>query len=140
MHRLSLIFFGLCCLAGCQHGPEMYQVSGHVHLKDGGVPKAPIALIRFEPAKDSTATIRKNATSAIAPDGSYTLYTRKPGDGVHKGEYKVAFTFCKSAVDTKPMVPQKYWDLYESPYSVTVDGNLEDQDFEVEMLPVATGG
>src|ERR1700750_2390183 len=99
MKQIGLIFFCLGLVAGCQRGPAMYQVSGHVHLKDGSVPKAPIALIRFEPAKDSSAAIRKNATSQIAPDGSFTLYTRRPGDGVHKGEYKVAFTFCKSAVD-----------------------------------------
>ena len=139
MNRIGLIVLGLCFVAGCHKGPEMYQVSGQVRLKDGGVPKAPIALIRFEPVKDSSATIRRNATSPIAPDGSFTLFTRKPGDGVNKGEYKVAFTFCKSPVDTKPMVADKYWNPNESPYSVTVDQDLVDQVFEVEMLPGAAG-
>jgi hypothetical protein len=131
--------FCLALIAGCQQGPDMYQVSGHVHLKNGGVPKAPVRMVRFEPTKDSSAVVRRSAVGHIGEDGSYTLFSRKPGDGVYKGEYKVVFTFCKSPVDTKSMAPSKFWVPDESPYTVTVDKNLDNQDFEVEMLPGVGG-
>jgi hypothetical protein len=118
----------------------MYQVSGKVLYKDGSVPKAPVALVRFEPTQDSKAEIRKSATGEIGPDGSFTLYTRKPGDGVFPGEYHVAFTLCKSAVDTKPMIPNKYAYANQTPYTVTVDGNKSDLKYEIEPLSAAASG
>src|SRR4051794_27151546 len=63
----------LACVAlatsGCNKGPRMYQVSGKVLYKDGSVPKAPVALVRFEPTQNSTAEIRKTATGEIGQDG-----------------------------------------------------------------------
>jgi hypothetical protein len=118
----------------------MYQVSGKVLYKDGSVPKAPVALVRFEPTQKSTAEIRKAATGEIGPDGSFTLYTRKPGDGVIPGEYHVAFTLCKSAVDTTPMIPAKYAFANQSPYTITVDGNKTDLKYEIEPLSAGAAG
>ena len=120
-------------LVGCNHGASMYQVSGKVHYKDGSVPTAPVCLVRFEPAPDSSAPIRKSASGAIDPkDGSFTLYTRKPGDGVYPGDYRVAFTLCKSATDTKPLIPDKYAYANQSPFKITVDGNKTDLQYEIE--------
>lgn len=115
----------------------MYQVSGIVLNKDGSIPKAPVCLVRFEPTKDSTAEIRKSATGNIGPDGKFTLFTRKPGDGVFGGEYHVVFTLCKSAVDTKPMVLDKYADPNQTPYKVLIDRTRDDLKFEIEPLPAA---
>ena len=124
-------------LTGCKHGASMYQVSGKVSYKDGSVPKARVRLVRFEPTKESTATIRKAATGAIDPkDGSFTLFTRVPGDGVHPGEYIVAFTLCKSAVDTKPLILEKYAYANQSPYKIMVDGDKSDLQYEIEPLAV----
>lgn len=117
----------------------MYQVSGKVLYKDGSVPKAPITLVRFEPTPNSTAEIRKAATGEIGPDGSFTLNTRKPGDGVYAGEYHVAFTLCKSATDTKPMIPNKYAYANQSPYTITVDGDKTGLSYEIEPLPATAG-
>ena len=125
---------------GCQHRPTMYQVSGKVLYKDGSVPHAPVCLVRFEP-RDTTAEIRKTATGPIGPDGSFTLSTRMPGDGVHPGEYNVCFTLCKSAVDTKPLILEKYADPNDTPYKkVVVDKDLSDLKFEIEPLPGTSGG
>ena len=116
----------------------MYQVSGKVLYKDGSVPKAPIAQVLFEPTPDSTATVRRSAQGEINPaDGSFTLWTRKPGDGVFAGEYAVVFGLFKGAMDTKSMLPDKYSFGSQSPYKITVDGNKRDLSYEIEPLPGA---
>ena len=60
------------------------RLTGKVIYKDGSVPKGPVCVVRFEPAKDSTASMARSGTGAIGPDGSFELCTRKPGDGVTK--------------------------------------------------------
>ena len=118
----------------------MHQVSGTVTYKDGTVPKAGVCLVRFEPTSGSTAQIRKGATSAIAEDGSFELWTRKPGDGVNPGEYAAVFTVCKGVMDTTPLILEKYANPNLTPYKVTVDDDKTDLKFEIEPLPGGAGG
>src|SRR5690242_17080578 len=77
-------------LSGCS-GREAYPVSGKVTYKDGSVPKGTLAVVLFSPTPYSSATIRKGASGAIGPDGSFEMVTRMPGDGVLRGEYGVTF-------------------------------------------------
>ena len=73
----------------------MGQVAGKVLYTDGTVPHADICVIRFDPTEDTTAEIRKGATSDITPDGSFELFTRMPGDGVYDGRLCVTFAVTK---------------------------------------------
>jgi hypothetical protein len=69
--------------AGCGSG-STYPVQGKVVFKDG----TPLAggYIVFESVDDD----RVIARSDIEPDGTFTLGTRKPGDGALAGQHRVA--------------------------------------------------
>lgn len=69
--------------AGC--GASMNPVSGKVTLP-GGQP-VPGGMVVFE-GQVGGKTI--SARGAIGPDGSYTMSTNTPGDGVPAGTYKVS--------------------------------------------------
>jgi hypothetical protein len=137
LHRLvlaALVLLMGTVIVGCDRGPAMYQVSGTVLYKDGSVPKGGIAVVTFQPTETSTAEIRKGATGAIGPDGSFAMSTRKTGDGVYAGEYDVMFSVRKAVMDPISYIPQKYSIPGESGYSVTVDGDIDDLKFEIEPL------
>jgi hypothetical protein len=132
-------------LSGCNRGPAMYNVSGKVLYTDGSVPTGGVAVVRLQPSTTSTAEIRKGASGAIGPDGSFDLSTRMQGDGVYEGEYDVSFVVQKGVMDTTSLIPPKYMDPQQSGYNVTVDRNIDDLEFKIEPLPgaprgAATGG
>jgi len=111
----------------------MAQVRGHVFYKDGSVPKGAVAVIRFEPAQDSDAEVRKAATGSIESDGSFQMMTRKPGDGVFLGKYNVTFAVLRDAMNPRSsMINPKYTVSSTSGYQVTVDGNKDDLKYEIE--------
>jgi hypothetical protein len=117
----------------------MYQAKGQVAFKDGSIPKAPVCVVFFQPSKDSTATVKKGASSAISADGSFEMCTRVAGDGVYQGEYNVGFTVLTAPMGGKSLIPEKYSTPATSGYSVVVDGNKTDLKFEIEPLPGAAG-
>ncbi len=143
LRRLTLLILFLLPLAaatsGCNHGPAMAQVRGTVHYKDGSVPKGAVAVVRFAPADDTTATVRKGATGAIGPDGSFEMMTRMPGDGVYLGTYNVTFTVLRDPMNpTSSMILPKYNNAATSGYKINVDGNKEDEHYEIEPMPGVT--
>jgi hypothetical protein len=91
----------------------------------------------LQPTAESTAEIRKGATGAIMPDGSFELFTVKPGDGVYEGDYDVTFAVLKGPMDPTPLIAPKYMNPQTSGYKVTVDGNIDDLEFQIEPLPGA---
>jgi hypothetical protein len=117
----------------------MAHVRGKVFYKDGTVPRAGVCVIGFHPAPESTAEIRKGASSAIEPDGSFDMLTKKPGDGVYYGDYIVTFTIIKGPMDPTSLILPKYSNMRDSPYKITVDGNKDDLRYEVEPLPGVAG-
>jgi hypothetical protein len=127
----------LCLAVGCEKGPAMYKVSGKVKLKDGSIPKASVCLVNFTPTKDSKAEVRRNATGAIGPDGSFTMNTRLPDDGVHAGEYSVVFNVAKNPMAPVSLLLPKYTDVHSPPYTVKVDHDINDLDYTIEALPGA---
>jgi hypothetical protein len=129
----------VCVVGGCSRGPKKYQVSGKVHYKDGSIPKAAIAVVTFQPAKDSTAEVRQAASGAISADGTFEMYTRELGDGVYAGDYVVVFNIAKAVMDPQPLVIEKYRNPAMSPYKQKVDRNITDLDFTIEPLPGVTG-
>src|SRR5687768_14245710 len=90
---LLMAGIALCLIgqAGCG-SRDSYQVSGRAQYKDGSPITGAMRVIRLEPTEDTTAEIRKAAGTSIAADGSFELFTRKPGDGVIPGKYAVTFT------------------------------------------------
>jgi hypothetical protein len=139
MH-LALVAATLFGLSGCNRGPAMYNVSGKVLYTDGSVPTGGVAVVRLQPATTSTSEIRKGASGAIGPDGSFELSTRIQGDGVYEGEYDVTFVVQKGVMDTTSLIPPKYTDPQQSGLKVTVDRNIDDLDFKIEPLPGAPRG
>jgi hypothetical protein len=132
-----VVVTGSALLSGCNRGPAMYQVRGKVLYKDGSVPKGGVAVVRLQPSASSTAEIRKGASSAIGPDGSFEMCTRMPGDGVYEGDYDVTFAVLKGPMDPTPLIPVKYMSPESSGYNVKVDDDIDDLKFEIEPLPGA---
>jgi hypothetical protein len=125
-----------CVIVGCgKSGPAMYQVSGKVKYKDGSIPSAPICLVGFTPSKDNE--MRRNATGAIGPDGSFTMVTRVQGDGVYAGDYSVTFGVGNNPMKPVSLLLPKYTDLASPPYKITVDHNIRDLEYTIEALPGA---
>jgi hypothetical protein len=124
-------------LEGCDHGPPMARIRGKVHFKDGTIPKGELAIVKFNPAQDSAAQVRKSATGTIDPnDGSFEMNTRMAGDGVHFGDYSVTFTVAKG--DGRLLVAPKFARPAETPFKITVDGDRSDLEYEIE--PAQAGG
>src|SRR4051794_34542508 len=84
---------------GCNRGPTMVQVRGKVLNKDGSPLKGGVRVVRFQPERDSTIEGLRVASGEIANDGSFELFTKRPGDGVMLGTYNVSFTFWKDPHD-----------------------------------------
>jgi hypothetical protein len=102
-----------------------------VQYKGGAPIKAGVRIIRFEPAPDTTATVRRTASSDIAPDGSFTLFSRKPGDGVPLGKYIVTFTIISSPTGGENLIKPEYMSPSESPYEVEVKDDMSGLLYEV---------
>jgi hypothetical protein len=136
----ALVLMCLVGVGGCNRGPKMVHVKGIVLNKDGSVPKAGVAVVRFEPTVDSTAEIRKGAAGSIQSDGSFEVWTRKPGDGIYVGQYDVTFAIQKGPMDSTPLVQAMYTSKATTPYkNITIDEDKSDFKFEVEPLARAGG-
>lgn len=137
---LAIVLLCIAGTTGCPQGPRKYQVSGTVHYKDGSVPKGSIAVVQFQPVRDSTAEVHRSASGAINPDGSFTMNARAAGEGVYAGDYIVVFNVANNLMDPKPLVLEKYWKSTLSPFKVTVDHNMTDLNYEIEPMPGVVGG
>ena len=124
--RIALVLV-VAVTAGCSKGPAMVHVSGKVLNKDGSVPKGGVRSIRFEPTQDTSAESRRVASGAIGDDGSYELFTKKPGDGILRGKYNVTFTVWKGPHDSVSLIPEKYTASATTPYKeVMIDHDQTD--------------
>ena len=81
--RGFLLALGLAA-AGCG-GPNLAPVPGRVVYDDG----SPVTggEVSLHPADDPTVP---SPVGYVKPDGSFALFTDRPGDGVRPGRYKVA--------------------------------------------------
>jgi hypothetical protein len=130
-----LLLLAAACLvgsAGCGNTHPVAQLRGKINFKDSSLTNAGIRMVRFEPTADTNATIRKGASGTINDDGSFELYTRRPGDGVHFGKYAVTFAFYRGAMDQRPLIPAKYTSAATTPYKIVVDSDRDDLSFEIE--------
>lgn len=129
---LTLPSLAVCLLAGCGDSRDVVQVSGRVQYTGGAPLNGAVRFIRFEPTDESTAKIRKAASAEIAPDGTFDLYTRKPGDGVFRGRYAVSFTVLSGATNGKSLIAPDYESATTTPYVVDVNDDMSDLVYELE--------
>ena len=123
----------LCVIAGCS-SKEAYQVSGRAQYKDGSPITGAVRIIRFEPTANSTATIRKGASGTIAEDGSFEMFTRKPGDGVYAGEYAVTFSVLTQPMGGTSLIPAYFTHPESTPFKIVVDDDKDDLLYELDKL------
>ncbi len=119
------------CFTACGP-PETAQVNGRVVMTDGTPPQGAIRVIRFEPTDDTTATVRKAAFADLEDDGRFEMMTRKYGDGVYCGKYKVTFSMFKNADGTGLTIPDKYGNAATTPFAVEITGDVRDLVYELE--------
>jgi hypothetical protein len=127
----------LVVLTGCSGEPAAARVRGRVAYKDGSVPQGEVCIVRFEPALAGTAPKGRAATGDIGRDGSFDMYTKRPGDGVVPGEYVVTFTVMKSHLEPESLIDEKYTKADTTPYKITVDEDVDGQVFEIEPRTAA---
>jgi hypothetical protein len=139
--RLRIETFWLACgllallvagVTGCSGKLATAQVRGRVAYKDGSIPQGEVCIVRFETAPNSTAAKGRAATGDIGRDGSFDMYTKKPGDGVMPGEYMVTFTVMKSHLEPESLIDEKYTKADTTPYRITVAEDIDGQVFEIE--------
>jgi hypothetical protein len=105
-------------------------------MKDGTVPSGAVAVVRFQPAADSTAEVRKAASGEIEKDGHFEAYTRKPGDGVFLGKYDVTFSVLEDGTNSNSSrIDPKFNKSRTTPYHVSIEDDVSDLEFELEPMP-----
>jgi hypothetical protein len=120
-------FLLLAVLCGCgSGGSELISVTGTVKNADGSVPKGETAAVWFEPVAEG-----RSASGSIDEDGTFTMMTQTPGDGVAPGKYKVVLRIWKNYRTQTPAVPKEYTDAATTPLEAAVDDDNDHFEFEV---------
>lgn len=128
---LMLLLFGLSAL-GC--GGGLSPVAGKLTWKDGSPAKELSgSQVVFEESQKHTSSI-----GMIGPDGTFTMTTNKPGDGVPTGHHKVAILEHRPNSNTAgtQLVPAKlhlkYADLNSSGLEVDIKPGKNEVSFTLE--------
>ncbi|MDZ7617587.1 MAG: hypothetical protein U1E05_11315 [Patescibacteria group bacterium] len=109
-------------LVGCGGSPvDLAPVQGTIAFEDGTVPQGEVMKVYFEPVADGPQAIKKVASGDIAPDGSFQLMTRMPGDGVIPGKYKVFFTVERTYLGQESLLPARFTSASQTPFEVVVE-------------------
>ncbi|MBA3481580.1 MAG: hypothetical protein H0T51_07175 [Pirellulales bacterium] len=113
---------------GCGGGSELLPVTGTVKNADGAAVSAEEGgQVLFNPDGSGTP-----ASGIIEKDGSFTMMTQTPGDGVKPGKYKVVLQLWENYRAGTLAVPEKYGDAATTPLEATVDAENDHFDFVVE--------
>lgn len=132
--RSRFAFFALLIslTAGCSGDRmDLHPVSGTVKYEDGSVPEGEMSTITFVPVN---AMEGKGASSNVESDGSFQLWTLKPGDGgALAGEYRVTLSITRGYPKIQHLVAREFTDLRDTPLEATVVAGEENHfDFVVE--------
>ena len=114
-------------LVGCGGGDAALQVTGAVTNPDGSPIACESGTVLFQPAGSG-----ENASGSVAADGTFTMMTRVPGDGVKPGQYKVVLQLWKSYREGTLAVPKTYGDATTTPLDATVDADHTHFEFKIE--------
>jgi len=123
-------FFALAvsvCLTingGCS-STGLYSVTGKV-TDEAGQPIEGLtgSEVSFEGGSSSSV-------GEIKADGSFTLYTNKPGDGVPPGDYKVYFP--RRRIDSEREAPQSIETKFEKPETSGLEAKVEPKSNKFEF-------
>ena len=127
---LCVVVSGGCSSAG------YYPVQGKVVDQAGQpVPGLEGSEIVFSLVNGSTSSI-----APIADDGSFTLFTDKPGDGAPPGEYQVYIP--RRRIDTERAAPQVIDSKYEKPETSGLQATVEKKrnTFEFKVAKLSKRG
>jgi hypothetical protein len=127
MARTKILVLSLLLVAGCGKSGGLIPVTGTVKYADGSPLTIEAGSVIFQAAEGTG-----NANGAVQQDGSFTMMTKKPGDGVKPGNYKVAVQLWKSYRNLTPAIAKKYTDPSTSGLEATVDSSHTTFDFTVE--------
>jgi hypothetical protein len=127
MRPLICATFLLTLTFGCSQPGSMVQVTGTLKNADGSPLVFEVGTVVFQATEGAT-----HASGSVQRDGSFTMMTKKPGDGVKPGHYKVALQLWKSYSSVIPAVSKKYMDAATSPLEATVDPSHTHFDFLIK--------
>jgi hypothetical protein len=127
-----LLIIAAAFMAGCGGGDEALQVTGVVKNADGSPIPCESGTVLFQPTASGENATGQHASGAVNPDGTFSMMTKVPGDGVKPGPYKVVLQLWKSYRDGKLAVPKEYGDASTTPLEATVDRDHTHFEFKVE--------
>jgi hypothetical protein len=119
-----MLIFPIGCGGGIE---ELIPVTGTVENADGSALRFESGLVAFMPEAGG-----RSANGSVEKDGSFSMTTVEPGDGVKPGKYKVVLQLWQSYRNQTLAVPEKYGDAATTPLVATVDADHTHFDFQVE--------
>lgn len=132
---IILVAVLLVASAGCG-GSGLYPVKGKLVYADDQQPV--VELKGFGITFDSTEQ-KISAYGEIKEDGSFELYTTKPGDGVRPGKYKVIVQQPRREPERPnqgdPVVDLSYESVEKTPLEYTVEA--KSNDFTIPLKRIA---
>ena len=128
--RFFIIALLVLMTVGC--GDKKVQLTGTVTYSDDGTPLE-IGTVGF-------TTETYSARGVLAPDGTYTVSSVNPKDGLPPGKYKVYISAAHRAIDRGPeemtlyvpLIDTKYEDPNTSGLEVEVDAKTKTFNFQVD--------
>ncbi|HBT75404.1 MAG TPA: hypothetical protein DEB39_00430 [Planctomycetaceae bacterium] len=123
LHLLAIL--SLLVFTGC-HDPH---VSGHVKFSDGTPLTGGVVILQNETSQ---------GIGEIYPDGSFTMYQYKPGDGLKRGQYKGYISgavIADDAGNTTSLIPAKYADMSASGITYDSDKDKGKLDIVIDAKP-----
>lgn len=135
MRRVKLLvvaMFLLPIVGGCNKDRmDLHKVTGTVKFEDGTIPQGETSNITFSPR---VAMEGKAASSKIESDGTFSLWTLRPGDGgALAGDYRVIVTVADGYPDLKSKVAKEFSDAEKTPLEASVkDAGKNHFDFVVQ--------
>ena len=124
------VAFCLTINGGCSSA-GLYSVTGKV-TDEAGQPIEGLtgSEVSFEGGSSSSV-------GEIKADGSFTLYTNKPGDGVPPGDYKVYFP--RRRIDSEREAPQSIAAKFEKPETSNLEVKVEPKSNRFEFKVTRAG-
>ena len=135
MRRTLLMAAVPALLAGCGSDPKLIRVEGTVTYRGRPLTNGMINFEPTDPAKGDEA-----ASALIGPDGRYRLRTRKPGDGIAPGSYRVAVrSDAEPAGSGASAIPPEYESADRSPLTADVAPTPDQQTIDFTLTGTKTG-
>src|SRR5215207_6227482 len=111
-----LLVIAAALTAGCDgSGDGALEVTGVVTNADGTPIPCEGGMVLFQPATTGETASGKHATGGVKADGTFTMMTRTPDDGMQPGQYKVVLQLWKNYNKQELAVPKKYGNASTTP-------------------------